>query len=255
MLFTGVTFFLSRYVPYMIPGRKRSACTLPALLFLVWSMAFPGGLHAQQESSAGLFLGLSAPEKNVVWHGLADTTVRSSGFSIGAVYECGLSEHLSLVLMPQYSEVIHSSSFGYRNFGSTGTNRLDLITPPLYSLELPVSVRASLRAGSWRPYASAGVFLGYAFAAQARYIKSDWYIDDEPQLDQVRSEAVRRVYAGLQCGAGVTVEVARRVSLWGDWSLMQHLHDPIDSDMVTWEAPLRSLWRFGIAFSMEGGAR
>ena len=255
MLSTGVMNLFSRCASDAIPGRSSSVSTHLALLLLFCSIALPGSVHAQQPSSAGLFLGLSSPEKKVIWHGLAETTVRSSGFSIGAMYECGLSEHFSLVLMPQYSEVIHSSTLGHRKFGNGWGDRREFGTPPLYALELPVSIRASLRVGSWRPYASAGVFLGYAFSSQAYYLRSDWYVDDELQLDQVRIEAVRRMYAGLQCGAGVTVEIARRVSLWGDWSLMQHLNDPIDSEMVTWVAPLRALWRFGVVFSMEGGAR
>ena len=213
----------------------------------------PAEIHAQHQSAAGLFLGFSSPEKHVTWHGLADTTERDSGFSIGALYEIGLSEMFTLVLSPQYGEVSSGSVRQFPKVFKKLEGRVEAGTPPMHAIELPVCIRASASVGNWYPFISLGGFLGYAYGDEAYFHSEDYASTDRP-LAVVRFEELSTFFTGVQFGAGICV-VSPGVSLMIDWTLNQHLTDPIDTDMVTWEAPLRAVWRFGIVFPLEGGAQ
>ncbi len=221
------------------------------LIILFFAAAGHVSLHAQHTSAAGLFLGISQPEKHVTWHGLADTTERDAGFSIGAVFEIGLSEMFTLVLSPQYSEVSSHSVYQFRR---SAERRINVGTPPIYAIELPVCIRAGIPLGGLNPYISVGGFLGYAYSDEA-YNHSEDDASPEPPLPFVRLEELSTLFSGVQIGAGICADVSPGVSLMLDWTLNQHLTDPIDTDMVTWEAPLRGVWRFGIVFPFKGGAQ
>ena len=238
--------------------RSSRRSSLPMIVIaLLLSVVGSAELHAQHQRAAGVFFGVSQPEKRVIWHGLVDTTVRVSGFSIGAAYEISFSENLTMVLMPQYSVV--SLRGGVQNPNPTAPGKphayIELYTPGMYSLELPVSIRGGTDLKGLHPYVSLGVTLGYAFSEDAIYYQQGNASGPDPQFDVVRTSALGRIHVAVQGGAGISVHLTDRLSLWTDWSLTKHLNDPIDSDLVTWEAPLRGIWRFGLMFPFEGGGQ
>jgi hypothetical protein len=230
------------------------SCIRAAALVLMIVIVAPGVSYAQHQRAAGVFLGVSHPEKRVIWHGLAEETMRDLGFSIGAIYEIGLSEMFTVVLSPQYSEVSHAWSNQYpRNPEASDVFR-ELSVPPMYAIELPVSIRGGVSLGALYPYVAIGGFVGYAFPDQAANYRED-YGSTPRLLPSVQIQPVSRFIAGVQVGVGISADLARGISIEVDWMLNQHLTDPIDSDMVTWEAPLRAGWRFAVVFPLEGGAR
>lgn len=235
----------------ILPSR-RSPLPMIVIAFLLAVVGF-AELHAQHQRAAGVFLGFSSPEKHVTWHGLADTTNRDSGFSIGAMYEIGLTEMFTLVLSPQYSEVSSHSVYQFPNVFKKLEGRVEVRTPPMHAIELPMCIRASISLGNWYPYISVGGFLGYAYGDEA-YYHSEGYSSTDPPLAVVRFEELSTFFTGVQFGAGISL-VSPGVSLLIDWTLNQHLTAPIDTDMLTWEAPLRAVWRVGIVFPLEGGAQ
>jgi hypothetical protein len=198
-------------------------------------------------------MGSAEPERHVTWHGLLDTTERTSGFSIGAVYEFTLSDHFTVALTPQYSMVTHGDAIMLSRGKDPDRQWYSLGTPGIYAFELPVSIRAGIRMRDLYPYASAGAFIGYTFRDEVSVYMESYSTTPERELPVVHFEPFSRVYVGAQCGAGVRLNIIRSIALWADWSLMKHLVDPVDTALLTWEAPLRGLWRFGVVFSLEGG--
>lgn len=225
------------------------------LLFLLLPFTHAGTLYAQQGMTAGLFVGRAEPERHVIWHGLKDSTVRGMGFCLGAVFTMDLSPHLTLAVTPQYSEIYGGYAHVFAGLPSPRQGYIEASTPPLYAIELPLNLRADAEYMGFRPYIAVGVTLGYAFRDDAYFIQQDYSSGPDRQLDVVYTEPVRQFHTAIQGGVGLSADVWRGYALWFDWSLTKHLNDPIQSDLVTWEAPLRGIWRFGFTLPFDGGAR
>ncbi|MBR9976977.1 MAG: hypothetical protein KFH87_02710 [Bacteroidetes bacterium] len=230
-------------------------CTIVAVVLLLSMFSWPDGVVAQPKRMAGLFFGSDEAELHVTLHGLLDTTVRKSVHSFGAVYEIPLSGDVTLAFMPQISEVIDLSGGLYSGLGQApNRQRIQVWMPKVYALELPASLRAGTRWKNLNPYVSAGVFLGYTFRSEVEYYLVDFPDRHEQRdLDLLLFIPFSRFYMGVQLGAGIRLDIFRNVSLWGDWTLMKHLAAPVDSDLLTVEAPLRGLWHIGVLFTLDGG--
>jgi hypothetical protein len=226
-----------------------------ALLFLLLAITHSGPLQAQQGMSAGLFVGHAEPERHVIWHGLKDSTVRGMGICLGAVFTMDISPHLTLAVTPQYSEIYSGYAHVMAGLPKPRQGYIEASTPPLHAIELPVSIRAGTEYLGFRPYVAVGVTLGYAFRDDAHFIQQDYSSGPDRQLDVVYSEPVRQFHTAVLAGLGISADVWRGYSLWADWSLTKHLNDPIQSERVTWEAPLRGIWRFGFTMSLAGDIR
>lgn len=229
-------------------------CLYAIVIASILSVIGSSELHAQHQRAAGVFLGISHPEKRVIWHGLAEETERDGGFSIGAVYEIGISEIFTLVLSPQYSEVSHSWSIQYTSKYGQSERFRELSVPPMYAIEMPLSIRAGISVGTLYPYAAIGAFVGYAFPDEATNYSDDYYSSPRV-LPSIQYEDVSRIIAGAQIGAGISADILPGISIEADWMLYKHFSDPVSSPMVTWEAPLRAVWRFAVVFPLEGGAQ
>ncbi|MCZ7558461.1 MAG: hypothetical protein M5R41_18900 [Bacteroidia bacterium] len=226
-----------------------------ALLSLLLPLTHAGALYAQRGMSAGLFVGRAEPERHVIWHGLKDSTVRGTGICLGAVFTMDLLPHLTLAVTPQYSEIYSGYAHVMSGLPKPRQGYIEASTPPLHAMELPVSIRAGTEYLGFRPYVAVGVTLGYAFRDDAHFIQQDYSSGPDRQLDVVYTEPVRQFHTAVQAGLGISADVWRGYSLWFDWSLTKHLNDPIQSELVTWEAPLRGIWRFGFTMPLAGDMR
>lgn len=226
-----------------------------ALLSLLLPLTHAGALYAQRGMAAGLFVGRAEPEQHVIWHGLKDSTVRGTGICFGAVFTMDLSPNLTLAVTPQYSEIYSGYAHLFAGVPSPRQGRIEASTPPVYAIELPVNIRAGVEYLGFRPYIAVGVTLGYAFRDDAYFVQEDYSPGPDRQFDVVYTEPVRQFNTAIQGGVGLSADVWHRLSLWFDWSLTKHLNDLIKSDLVTWEAPLRGIWRIGFTMSFDGGVR
>ncbi len=223
---------------------------------LIFFIAFPivtGSMASQERMTAGIFGGIGKAEKHITWHDIKEVTKTEDRlFTLGVLFEYGLSETFSLVLTPQFSEVNGGWTHYFYRPEDEELPAVDYGVPSLYALELPVAVRAGMRYGIFRPYLAAGVLLGVAYDERA-YKATSWW-DDDMRHCFMQYEKVSGMYFAVQGGAGVTVDLFANTAVWLDASLFQHLSEPIDTETVTWDAPARWLFRFGFVFELAGGA-
>lgn len=225
-----------------------------ASLAIVLCMLCSSVVVAQPKRMTGLFVGCARLEQHLTLHGLVDTSRHRTGFSAGVVYEIPLSGHLALALMPQFSAVAHAGSPLGASREQDGTRQyVSLWMPPMYAFELPVSLRAGIQWKKLNPYISAGAFIGYTIRDAASISMSYDSPLPERELPVLGFEPFSRFTAGIQCGAGIRFDIFRSVALWTDFTLMKHLNDPVDTDLLSFEAPLRGLWHFGVLFALDGG--
>ncbi len=224
---------------------------------LIFFIAFPivtASMLSQERMSAGIIGGIGKAEKHITWHGVEEVTkTEDQLFTLGVLFEYGLSETFSLVLTPQFSEVSGHSIHHIYSPEDEEHLRLEYGVPRLYALELPVAVRAGIRYGIFRPYLAAGVLLGVAYDERA-YKATSWWDENDMSHCIMQYEKVSGMYFAVQGGTGLTVDLSTNTALWLDASLFQHLSSPIDTETVTWDAPVRWLFRFGFVFELAGGA-